>query len=153
MAEDSINKTAFCTHLGQWKYVFMPFGLCNAPSTFQRLVNRIFAEEINSFILVYLDDILIYSRSIGEHWDHLKIALDRPRQAKLYGRLHKCEFLKVKVDYLGFEVSKDGIHASPEKVKAVLDWPRPHSVHDIRAFLGLAITENLSRDFRSLRNC
>ena len=115
-----------------------PFGLCNAPSTFQRLMNRVFAKEINSFILVYLDDILIFSRSIGEHWDHLKIALDRLRRAKLYGRLHKCEFIKDKVDYLGFEVSKDGIHASPEKVKAVLDWPRPQSVHDIRSFWGLA---------------
>ena len=108
------------------------------PSTFQRLMNTIFEREINSFILVYLDDILIYSRSIEEHWDHLRIALDRLRRAKLYGRLHKCEFLKDNVDYLGFEVSQDGIHASPEKVKAVLDWPRPQSVHDIRSFLGLA---------------
>ena len=138
MAEDSISKTAFCTHLGQWEYVVMPFGLCNAPSTFQRLMNKVFAKGINSFILVYLDDILIFSRSIGEHWDHLTTALDRLRRANLYGRLHKCEFLKDKVDYLGFEVSKDGIHASPEKVKAVLDWPRPQSVHDIRSFLGLA---------------
>ena len=116
----------------------MPFGLRNAPSTFQRLMNTIFEREINSFILVYLDDILIYSRSIGEHWYHLRIALDRLRRAKLYGRLHKCEFPKDKVDYLGFEVSQDGIHASPEKVNAVLDWPRPQSVHDIRSFLGLA---------------
>ena len=138
MADDAIEKTAFCTNLGQWEYLVMPFGLCNAPSTFQRLMNTIFEREINSFILVYLDDILIYSRSIEEHWDHLRIALDRLRRAKLYGRLHKCEFLKDKVDYLGFEVSQDGIHASPEKVKAVLDWPRPQSVHDIRSFLGLA---------------
>ena len=71
MAEDSINKTAFFTHLGQWEYILMPFGLCNAPSTFQRLMNKVFVKEINSFILVYLDDILIFSRSIGECWDHL----------------------------------------------------------------------------------
>ena len=101
-------------------------------------MNKVFAKEINSFILVYLDDILIFSRSIGEHWDHLNTALDRLRQAKLYGRLHKCEFLKDKVDYLGFEVSKDGIHASPEKVKAVLDWHLPQSVRDVCSFLGLA---------------
>ena len=138
MAEDSINKTAFCTHLGQWEYVAMPFGLCNAPSTFQKLMNKVFAEEINSFISVYLDDILIFSRSVEEHWDHLNTALERLRRAKLYGRLHKCEFLKDKVDYLGFEVSAEGIHASPEKVKAVLDWPRPQSVHDVRSVLGLA---------------
>ena len=138
LTDDSIEKTAFRTNLGQWEYLIMPFGLCNVPSTFQRLMNTIFEREINSFILVYLDDILIYSCSIEEHWDHLRIALDRLRRAKLYGRLHKCEFLKDKVDYLGFEVSQDGIHASPEKVKAVLDWPRLQSVHDIRSFLGLA---------------
>ena len=101
----------------------MPFGLCNAPSTFQRLMNTIFKREINSFILVYLDDILIYSRSVGEHWGHLRCALDKLRGAKLYGRLHKCEFLKDKVDYLGFEVGRDGIRTSPEKVRAILDWP------------------------------
>ena len=85
-----------------------------------------------------MDDIFIFSRSVEEHWDHLNTALDRLRRAKLYGRLHKCELLKDKVYYLGFEVSKEGIHASPEKVKAVLDWPRPKSVHDVRSFLGLA---------------
>ena len=106
-------------------------------------MNRAFAKEINSFILVYLDDILIFSRSIGEHWDNLKIALDRLRRAKLYGRLHTCEFIKDKVDYLGFEVSKDGICASPEKVNAVLDWSRPQSVHDIRSCWDwLVTTEN-----------
>ena len=67
---------------------------------------------------------MIFSLSFGQHWDHLKIALDRLRGAKLYGRLHKCEFIKDKVDYLGFEFSTDGVHASPDKVKAVLDWPR-----------------------------
>ena len=138
MAEDSIAKTAFCTHLGQWEFIVMPFGLYNAPSTFQWLMNKVFAEEINSFVLVYLDDILIYSRSIEEHWDHLQHAMEKLRQAKLYGCLHKCEFLKDKVDYLGFEVSVEGVNASPEKVKAILDWPRPQTVHDIRSFLGLA---------------
>ena len=88
--------------------------------------------------MVYLDDILIFSRSIEEHWDHLNTALEKLCRSKLYGRLHKCEFIKDKVDYLGFEVSTEGIHASPEKVKAVLDWPRLQSVHDVRSFLGLA---------------
>ena len=80
---------------------------------------------------------MIYSRSMGEHWDHLSRALDKLRWTKLFGRLHKCEFLKEQVDYLGFEVGKDGIRTSPEKVKAILDWPRPQSTHDIRSFLGL----------------
>ena len=95
-------------------------------------------------MLVYLDDILIYSRSVEEHWGHLQHAFDKLRWARLYGRLHKCEFLKDKVDYLGFEVGHDGIRTSPEKVRAILDWPRPQSVHDVRSFLGLdPITRNL----------
>ena len=84
----------------------MPFGLCNAPTAFQPLMNTIFEKEIISFVLVNLGDILIYSRSIGEHWDYLKIALKKLRLAKLFRRLHKCEFLKDEVDYLGFEVRR-----------------------------------------------
>ena len=101
-------------------------------------MNEVFKQEINSFVLVYLDDILIYSRSVEEHWGHLQHALDKLYRARLYGRLHKCEFLKDKVDYLGFEVGHDGIRTSPEKVRAILDWPRPQSVHDVRSYLGLA---------------
>ena len=101
-------------------------------------MNEVFKKEINSFVLVYLNDILIYSRSIEEHWGHLQHALDKLRRARLYGRLHKCEFLKDKVDYLGFEVGHDGICTSLENVRAILDWPRPQSVHDVRSFLGLA---------------
>ena len=82
---------------------------------------------------------MIFNRSIEEHWGHLRQALQRLREAKLYGRLHKCDFLKDRVDYLGFEeVSSEGVHASPEKVKAVVEWPRSHTVHDVRSFLGLA---------------
>ena len=138
MDEGSIYRTAFTTSLGQWEFLVMPFGLCNAPATFQRLMNKVFAVEINQFILVYLDDILVFSKSVEEHWEHLKIALERLREAKLFGRIHKCEFLKTRVDYLGYEVSEQGIHASPEKVKAVVNWPKPQTVHDVRSFLGLA---------------
>ena len=137
MAEISIEKTAFRTHIGHWEFPVMPFGLCNAPASFQRLMNKAFKDELNSVILVYLDDILIFSRSIKEHWGHLRPALQRLREAKLYGRLHKCDFLKDKVDYLGFEVSSEGVHASPDKVKAVVEWPRPQTVHDVQSFLGL----------------
>ena len=95
-------------------------------------------EGLDRFVLVFLDDILTYSRSVGGHGEHLKRVLDKLRRAKLFGRLHKCEFLKDKVDYLGFEVRQEGIRTSPEKVKAILDWPRPQPTHDIRSFLGLA---------------
>ena len=79
----------------------MPFGLCNAPATFQRLMNKVFADNMGKFIAVYLYDILIFSHNIDEHWQHLRWALEQLRKAKLYGRLHKCEFLKDQVDYLG----------------------------------------------------
>ena len=98
----------------------MPFGLCNAPASFQRLMNKVFADNIGKCIVVYLDDILIFSRNIDEHWRHLRWALEKLKEAKLYGRLHKCEFLKDHVDYLGFEVSPGGIKASPGKVEAVI---------------------------------
>ena len=94
--------------------------------------------EINQFILVYLDDILVFSKSGEEHWEHLKIALERLREAKPFGRIHKCEFLKSRVDYLGYEVSEQGIHASPERVKAVVNWPKLQTVHDVQSFLGFA---------------
>ena len=116
----------------------MPFGLCNAPASFQRLMNKVFAGTIGDFILVYLNDILVFSRTIDEHWEHLRQALQRLREANLYGRLHKCEFLKDKVDYLGFEVSSQGVHASPDKVRAVVEWPRPKDVHDVRSFFGIS---------------
>ena len=138
MDEGSIYRTAFTTSLGQWEFLVMPFGLCNAPATFQRLMNKVFAMEINQFILVYLDDILVFSKSVEEHWEHLKIVLERLWEAKPFGRIHKCEFLKTHVDYLGYEVSEQVIHASPEKVKAVVNWPKPQTVHDVRSFLGLA---------------
>ena len=138
MAKISIEKTAFRTHIGDCEFLVMPFRRCNAPASFQRLMNKVFKDELNSFILVYLDDILIFSRSIEERWGHLRRALQRLREAKLYGRLHKCDFLQDKVDYLGFEVSSEGVHASPDMVKAVVEWPRPQTVHDVRSFLGLA---------------
>ena len=138
MEETSIQKTAFRTNRGQFEFLVMPFGLCNAPASFQRLMNKVFADKIGQFIAVYLDDILIFSQNQEEHWQHIRWALEKLREAKLYGRLHKCEFLKDQVDYLGFEVSPGGIRASPGKIKAVIEWPRPKSVHDVRSFLGLA---------------
>ena len=90
--EEHIHKTAFRTQLGQWEFIVMPFGLCNAPATFQRLMNKIFTKEIGDFVCVYLDDILIFSRSIEEHLEHLRRVLTRLRESKLYAKLHKCEF-------------------------------------------------------------
>ena len=135
MEETSIQKTAFRTNRGHFEFLVMPFGLTNAPATFQRLMNKVFAGNLDKFIAVYLDDILIFSRNMDEHWEHLRWALDQLREAKLYGRLHKCEFLKDQVEYLGFEVGPRGIQASPGKVRAIIEWPRPKSVHDVEASL------------------
>ena len=138
MEETSIQKTAFCTNWGHFEFLVMPFGLCNAPAIFQRLMNKVFADNIGKFIAVYLDDVLVFSRNMDEHWRHLRWALEQLRNAKLYGRLHKCEFLKDQVHYLGFKVSPRGIQASLEKVRAIIEWPKLKSVHDVRSFLGLA---------------
>ena len=89
-------------------------------------------------MLVYLDDIWIFSRTLEEHIHHIRKALERLRTAKIYARLHKCEFFKTKVDYLGFDVSPQGIQPNLDKVKAVVEWPQPSSVKDVRSFLGLA---------------
>ena len=136
--EADIPKTAFRTQRGQFEFVVMPFGVTNAPSTFQRMMNELFKEEMDKFVLVYLDDILVFSATLEEHIEHIRKTLDRLRKAKLYARLHKCAFFQWQVEYLGYDVSAAGICPSSSKVKAVVEWPRPQSVRDVRAFLGLA---------------
>ena len=115
----------------------MPFGLTNAPSVFQRLMNKIFAAELGVSILVYLDDILVFSETIEEHWQHLRNALARLREHRLYARVHKCTFLRNEVEYLGFDISEAGIKPSASKVEAIVNWPIPQTVRDVRSFLGL----------------
>ena len=136
--EEDIQKTAFRTQQGHWEFIVMPFRLFNAPASFQGLMNKVFFGTIGDFILDYLGAISVFSHTVEEHWEHLRQALQRLREVKLYGRLHKCKLLKDEVDYLGFEVSLQGVHASPDKVRAVVEWPRPKNVHDVRSFLGLA---------------
>ena len=136
--EEDIPKTAFRTQRGHFEFVVMPFGVTNAPSTFQRMMNSLFKEDLDDFVLVYLDDILVFSATLEEHIRHIRKALEKLRTAKLYARLHKCAFFQRRVEYLGFDVSAEGIQPSPEKVKAIVEWPQPQSVRDVRSFLGLA---------------
>ena len=136
--ESDIPKTAFRTQRGQFEFVVMPFGVTNAPATFQRMMNEIFKDELDSFVLVYLDDILIFSKTLEDHIQHIRRALEKLREAKLYARLHKCAFFQKRVEYLGFDVSQQGIQPSLEKVRTVVEWPSPKSVKDVRSFLGLA---------------
>ena len=134
--EADIHKTAFVSRYGSFEYTVMPFGLCNAPATFQRIMNHLLREGLDDFVLVFLDDILIYSRTKEEHLRHIKAVLDRLRSEKFFGRLPKCDFFRTEVEYLGFDVGKDGIKPSLSKVKAILDWPTLETIIDVMSFLG-----------------
>ncbi|GJX74336.1 putative nucleotidyltransferase, ribonuclease H [Tanacetum coccineum] len=116
----------------------MPFGLTNAPAVFMDLMNRIFHEYLDKFVIVFIDDILVYSKSEEEHEQHLRIVLEILRQKKLYAKFLKCEFWLQQVAFLGHIVSADGIIMDPSKVEAITKWPRPTTVTEVRSFLGLA---------------
>jgi hypothetical protein len=116
----------------------MPFGLTNAPAYFMYLMNKVFMEYLNNFVMVFIDDILVYSRSEEEHEEHLRLALQKLREYRLYVKLSKCEFWMKQVVYLGHIISKGGISMDPSKVQDVLSWNTPTSVSDIRSFLGFA---------------
>lgn len=131
-------KTAFRTRYGSYEYLVMPFGLCNAPSTFQRFMNDVFRDMVDGFIVIYLDDILIFSRNPKDHEQHVKRVLERLRSAKLFAKAEKCEFSKDSVEFLGYQLSKHGVFMVDDKVQAVLSWPTPKSVKDIQSFLGFA---------------
>nr|CAB3504402.1 unnamed protein product [Digitaria exilis] len=133
-----IPKTAFSTRYGLYEFLVMSFGLTNAPAYFMYLMNSVFMSELDKFVVVFIDDILIYSKNEEEHAEHLRIVLQRLRDHQLYAKFSKCEFWLESVKFLGHTVSKDGISVDPAKVQEVLDWQPPTSVHEIRSFLGLA---------------
>ena len=116
----------------------MPFGLTNAPATFQTMMNDIFRPYLDKFVTTYIDDILVYSKSLNEHLDHLRIVLQILRENKLYGKLTKCEFLKSKIEFLGHIVSEEGIQVDPKKTEAVANWSVLQNVSELKSFLGLA---------------
>ena len=116
----------------------MPFGLSNAPSTFMRLMNEVLKEFIGEFVIVYLDDILVYNRSKEENIRHLNYVLQKLQQENLLLNLKKCSFIKEDLVYLGFVVSADGLKMDPEKIKEIIEWPSPKSVFEVKSFYGLA---------------
>lgn len=138
MHADSREHTAFITYGGLYEFLVTPFGLANAPSTYQRLMECVLRNLTYKICLIYLDDILVYSRTFVEHLDHLRQVFDRLRHANLKLKPSKCNFACTKVNYLGHVVSPNGIAPDPEKISAVKDFPRPHNVKTIRSFLGLA---------------
>jgi hypothetical protein len=133
-----IPKTAFSTRYGLYEYLVLSFGLTNAPAYFMYLMNSIFMQELDKFVMVFIDDILIYSKNLEDHANHLHIVLQRLSDHHLYAKFSKCEFWLNTVKFLGHTISRDGISVDPSKVQEVLDWKPPTSVHQIRSFLGLA---------------
>jgi hypothetical protein len=138
IAEGDEEKTACCTRYGSYEFLVMPFGLTNAPTTFCTLMNDIFREWLDDFVVVYIDDILIYSGSLEEHAEHLRKVFQRLRENKLYAKLEKCEFGVTEVDFLGHRIIQEGLKMDDHKVKAIVDWEPPKSVLALRSFLGLA---------------
>jgi hypothetical protein len=136
--EDDVQKTAIRTRYGHYEFMVMPFGLTNAPSVFMDLMNRVFHKYLDQFVVVFIDDILIYSSNHHEHKEHLKKVLDILREEKLYAKLKKCEFWLEKVTFLGHVISGNGVEVDPSKIEAVVKWERPTNVQEIHSFLGFA---------------
>ncbi|MFS7997762.1 putative nucleotidyltransferase, Ribonuclease H [Helianthus anomalus] len=136
--EDDIPKTAFRTRYGHYEFVVMPFGLTNAPAVFMDLMNRVCKPYLDRFVIVFIDDILIYSKSKADHARHLRLILELLRGKRLNDKFSKCEFWINEVQFLGHIVSSQGIHVDPSKIEAVKNWCTPKSVIEIRSFLGLA---------------
>ncbi|WVZ81282.1 hypothetical protein U9M48_028675, partial [Paspalum notatum var. saurae] len=136
--EEDIPKTAFSTRYGLYEYLVMSFGLTNAPAFFIYMMNLVFMNELDKFVVVFIDDILIYSKNEEEHVEHLRIVLARLREHKLYAKFSKCAFWLREVSFLGHIMSEKGVPVDPSKVEDVLNWKQPETVTEIRSFLGLA---------------
>ncbi|GJR35653.1 putative reverse transcriptase domain-containing protein [Tanacetum coccineum] len=136
--EDDIPKTAFRTRYGHYEFQLMPFGLANAPAVFMDLMNRVCKPYLDKFIIVFIDDILIYSKSKEDHEEHLKLILELLKKEELYAKFSKCEFWLSKVQFLGHVIDSEGIHVDPAKIESIKDWASPKTRTKIPQFLGLA---------------
>jgi hypothetical protein len=135
--ESDIPKTTFRTRYGLYEYTVMTFGLTNAPAYFMYLMNKMFMEYLDRFVVVFIDDILIFSKTMEEHEEHLRLVLEKLRSNQLYAKFSKCEFWLTEVAFLGHVISAGGVSVDPDKVKDVLNWMPPTTVLEIRSFLGL----------------
>ncbi|GJY12589.1 putative reverse transcriptase domain-containing protein [Tanacetum coccineum] len=135
--EEDIPKTAFRTRYGHYEFQVMPFGLTNAPAVFMDLMNRVCKPYLDKFVIVFIDDILIYSKNKKEHEEHLKAILELLKKEELYAKFSKCEFWIPKVQFLGHVIDSQGIHVDPAKIESIKDWASPKTPTEIRQFLGL----------------
>ncbi|GKD87324.1 putative reverse transcriptase domain-containing protein, partial [Tanacetum coccineum] len=136
--EEDIPKTAFRTRYGHYEFVVMPFGLTNAPTIFMDLMNRVCRPMLDKSVIVFIDDILVYSKSKKEHETHLREVLETLRKERLYAKFSKCEFWLQEIQFLGHVINSEGIKVDPAKIEAVMNWQTPKDVGEIRSFLGLA---------------
>ncbi|CAL1409480.1 unnamed protein product [Linum trigynum] len=138
VADGSVPKTAFRTRYGHYEFLVMPFGLTNAPAAFMALMNRVLHEYLDKFVIVFIDDILIYSKSGQEHEEHLRRVLQKLKEEELYAKFSKCDFWLEEIMFLGHMVSGRGVEVDPKKIEAVMNWAPPKNVSEVRSFLGLA---------------
>jgi hypothetical protein len=136
--EEDINKTAFRTRYGHYEFTVVRFGLSNALVVFMFLMNGVFREYLDKYVIVFLDDILIYSKSEEEHENHLRIVLQVLREHQLYAKLSKCSFYQKQIHYLGHIISEDGIAMDPEKIESIREWSVPKNVTKVKSFMGIA---------------
>ena len=137
MKQEDEYKTAFKTHHGHYQFKVMPFGWTNAPATFQCIMNEVLAPFLRKFVMVFLDDILIYNPDLDSHLAHLEQVLETLKNNQLYLKKSKCSFAQGQVEYLGHVISGRGVATASDKIEAMLKWPVPKNVTDVRAFLGL----------------
>jgi hypothetical protein len=136
--DEDINKTTFRTRYGHYEFIVVSFGLSNTPAIFMCLMNGIFRDYLDKFVIVFLDDILVYFKSEEEHEQHLRMVLQVIREHQLYAKLRKCSFYQKQIHYLGHIISKDEIVVDPENIEAIIEWSVPKNVMEVRSFMGLA---------------
>jgi hypothetical protein len=134
---EDIPKTAFTSRYGLYEFTVISFGLTNTPAYFMYFMNKVFMEYLDKFVVVFIDDILVFSRSGEEHEEHLRLVLQKLREHQLYAKFSKCDFWLKEVSFLGHIITDGGIAVDPSKVRDVLDWSPPKNVLKIRSFLGL----------------